>query len=342
MIEDIRGFTLEELEKSFKLLDIESYRAKQVFDWLYKKDAIDFISMKNLSSSVRDKISKYYKITPCVVERVETSSDGVEKFLFRLEDSSFIESVLIPSHDRMSVCLSTQVGCRFACTFCASGAKGFKRNLSASEILGQFLAIKKKIAPERISNVIFMGIGEPLDNYDNLLKAIRVLNHEKGINLGIRKITISSAGLAPAIERLSKEGMQIELSISLHAALDIKRKEILPISKRYPLKLLMEAVKKYAIASKRKITFEYVLLSGFNTALEDAQALVKLLRGLICRVNLIPYNETSARGIYKPPTKMELLFFKDYLLKNGIDVTLRVTRGHDIMAACGQLRAEKS
>ncbi|MFH1692240.1 MAG: 23S rRNA (adenine(2503)-C(2))-methyltransferase RlmN [Candidatus Omnitrophota bacterium] len=342
MIQDIRCFTLEELEKNFKLLGVESYRAKQVFDWVYKKDAIDFVSMKNLSGEARDKIAQYYKISPLLTERIEVSADRVEKFLFKLEDGAFIESVLIPSSDRLSVCLSTQVGCRFACAFCASGSKGFKRNLDTSEILGQFLAIKKKVAPERISNVIFMGIGEPLDNYDNLLKAIRILNHEKGINLGIRKMTISSVGLAPAIERLSKEGMQIELSISLHAAQDAKRKEILPVNKSYPLKVLMPAIEKYANATKRKITFEYVLLSGFNTSLEDAQALVKLLRGLICRVNLIPYNETNARGMYKPPTKMELLFFKDYLLKNGIDVTLRITRGRDIMAACGQLKAERS
>lgn len=341
MIEDIRGFTLEELEKNFKLLGIESYRAKQVFDWLYKNDAIDFVSMKNLSSSVRDKLSQYYKIAPCATERVETSSDDSEKFLFKLEDGALIESVLIPSKERVSVCLSTQVGCRFACAFCASGAGVFKRNLAASEILAQFLAIKKKIAPVRIANVVFMGVGEPLDNYENLLKAIRILNHEKGVNLGIRKMTISSVGLAPAIERLSKEGMQIELSISLHAAIDAKRDELVPANKKYPLKVLMEAVKKYAAVSKRKITFEYVLLSGFNTSLEDAQALVGLARGLISRVNLIPYNKTESRGSYEPPAKMEVLFFKDYLLKNGIDVTLRIPRGRDIMAACGQLRAQR-
>ncbi len=341
MIEDIRCFTLEELEKSFKALQIEPYRAGQVFDWLYKHDTVDFSLMKNLSSSVREKISQYYVVAPFVTERVEASSDGSEKFLFRLEDGALIESVLIPSRDHVSVCLSTQVGCRFACAFCASGSKGFKRNLSPSEIVGQFLAIKKKIAPQRISNVVFMGVGEPLDNYDNLLKTIRILNHEKGINLGIRKMTVSSVGLAPAIERLSKEGLQIELSISLHAALDAKRKELLPVNKRYPLKILMEAVKKYAAATKRKITFEYVLLSGFNTSLEDARALVRLVRDLICRVNLIPYNETNSRAAYNAPTKMELLSFKDYLLKNGIDVTLRIPRGRDIMAACGQLRAER-
>lgn len=341
MIEDIRNFTLEELEKKFKTVQIESYRARQVFDWLYKNDAVDFVSMKNLSSSVHDKLSQYYKIASCVTERVETSSDGSEKFLFKLEDGAFIESVLIPSKERITVCLSTQVGCRFACAFCASGAGGFKRNLATFEILAQFLAIKKKIAPHRIANVVFMGVGEPLDNYENLLRAIRILNHEKGVNLGIRKMTISSVGLAPAIERLSKEGMQIELSISLHAALDAKRREILPVNKRYSLKVLMEAVKKYAAATKRKITFEYVLLGGFNTSLEDAQALVKLLRALICRVNLIPYNETNSRSAYQPPAKMEVLFFKDYLLKNGIDVMLRVPRGRDIMAACGQLRAQR-
>lgn len=341
MIEDIRCFTLEELEKNFKILQIEAFRAKQVFDWLYRHDALDFPSMKNLSQDVRQKISQYYKIIPLTTEHIESSSDGTEKFLFRLEDGAFIESVLIPSRERISVCLSTQVGCRFSCAFCASGSTGFKRNLTSSEIVGQFIEIKKKIAPKRIANVVFMGIGEPLDNYDNLLKAVRILNHEKGINLGIRKMTISSVGLAPAIERLSKEGLQIELSISLHAALDAKRDKLIPVNKRYPLKVLMEAVKKYAQASKRKITFEYVLLGGFNTTLEDAQALIRLIKGLICRVNLIPYNKTKSRLAYDPPAKMELLFFKDYLMKNGVEVTLRNPRGRDIMAACGQLRAEK-
>ncbi len=338
MVEDIRDFSLKELEDRFKALGIERYRARQVFEWLYKKGVEDFALMTNLSSGVKETLARYFAIQTMHLEQIETSVDLTQKFLFRLKDDALIESVSIPFKSRLTVCLSTQVGCRFACAFCASGMLGFKRNLSVSEIVGQLIAIRNNVPAGRITNVVFMGIGEPLDNYENVLRAIRMINSPAGVHLGIRKITISTSGLAPAIERLAKEGLQVELSVSLHAATDEKRSALLPVNRRFPLRILMKAVRDYVTATKRKVTFEYVLLGGYNTALEDASALVRLLRGLNARVNLIPYNPASSRLSFEAPEKLETLFFKSYLLKNGIDATLRMPRGSDIAAACGQLK----
>jgi 23S rRNA (adenine2503-C2)-methyltransferase len=340
MIEEIRNFTLAELENKFKILEIQPYRARQVFGWLYKNGAEDFSLMTNIPGEVRDKIAGYFAIGVPAIEEIEASRDLTQKFLFRLKDGSFIESVSIPFKSRLTVCLSTQVGCRFACAFCASGSLGFKRNLETCEILAQFIAMRKNVPQAAVSNVVFMGIGEPLDNYENVVKSIRIMNSELGIRLGIRKMTISTSGLAPAIERLAKEGLQIELSVSLHAATDAKRTELLPINKRYPLKDLMKAVRAYITATKRKVTFEYVLLGGYNTTVEDAEHLSRWMRGLNARVNLIPYNVSRSRVNFEPPSKLEVLFFKSYLTKKGIDVTLRQPRGADITAACGQLRSD--
>ena len=338
MVEDIRNFTLPELEDKFKALGIEPYRARQVFSWVYKKGIEDFSLMTNLSADIKEKLSGYFALESLKVEEIETSQDLTQKFLFRLHDDSLIESVSIPFKSRLSVCLSTQVGCRFSCAFCASGSLGFKRNLETAEILAQYIAMRKNVAESRITNVVFMGVGEPLDNYENVLRSIRIMNAELGIHLGIRKMTISTSGIAPAIERLSKEGLQVELSISLHAADDEKRSGLLPVNRRYPLKVLLGAVRTYIAATKRKVTFEYVLLGGYNTSVEDAQALVRLLRGLDSKVNLIPYNPSHSRIRFEAPTKLEVLFFKSFLIKNGIDATVRMPRGSDIMAACGQLR----
>jgi 23S rRNA (adenine2503-C2)-methyltransferase len=337
MIEDIRNLTLKELEKSFQTRGLPSYRARQVYGWLYVKSADDFSLMTNLPQDVKEFLQEFYTISAPVVEKILTSSDQTRKFLLRLQDGSLIESVSIPAASRLTACLSTQVGCRYCCAFCASGSAGFKRHLEVSEILGQFLTIAKNNPQSRISNVVFMGVGEPLDNYDNLLRAIRILNDEHGIKLGARKMTISTCGLSQRIERLSREGLQLELSVSLHAAIDEKRSQILPVNKRFPLKPLIEALRLYAKATKRKITFEYVLLRGFNTAVEDAQALVRLIHGLNARVNLIPYNPVASRMGFEPPVKLEVLFFKNYLEKHGVDVTWRMPRGADIAAACGQL-----
>lgn len=338
MVEDIRGFSLEELEKKFAALGWERYRARQVFAWLYKKGVEDFSLMENIPAALRKELASYFTIGTPVLEKILTAADLTQKFLFRLKDGPLIESVTIPARSRLTACLSTQAGCKFSCGFCASGILGFKRNLAVSEIVGQLIAMRHHVPENKVSNVVFMGVGEPLDNYDNLLSAIRLFNSEEGLHMGARKMTISTVGMAEAIERLSKEGLQVELSISLHAATDRKRSEILPVNKRYPLAVLMKAVRAYYQATKRKLTFEYVLLGGFNTSVEDAQSVIRLLRGLNARVNLIPYNEVSSRFKFHAPTKPEVLFFKSYLEKHGIEATLRMPRGGDIAAACGQLR----
>ncbi|MDD2866094.1 MAG: 23S rRNA (adenine(2503)-C(2))-methyltransferase RlmN [Candidatus Omnitrophica bacterium] len=338
MVEDIRNITLGELEKNLCAGGFPAYRARQVFAWLYKKGVEDFAAMANLPQDLKVFLKTYYAIQPPAVEKILTSSDLTQKFLLRLKDRSLIESVSIPAKSRLTACLSTQVGCRYSCAFCASGTAGFRRHLDAGEILGQFLTIARNVPEGHISNVVFMGIGEPLDNYENLMRAIRILNDEHGVRLGARKMTISTCGLAPAIERLSREKLQLELSVSLHAATDEKRSQLLPVNKRFPLETLMRALRVYVQATKRKITFEYVLLRAFNTTVDDAQALIALIRGLNARVNLIPFNPAVSRMGFEPPVKLEVLFFKSYLEKHGVDVTLRLPRGSDISAACGQLR----
>ncbi len=337
MVEDIRNYTLKELEERFKSLGLPPYRARQVYSWLYKNNVEDFSLMANLPKDVRERLGQVFAIEKLGLEEIETSRDLTQKFLFRLKDDSLIEGVSIPFKSRVTVCLSAQVGCKFSCAFCASGLLGFKRDLSTSEILSEFIAIRKNVSSQ-ITNVVFMGIGEPLDNYDNVMRAIRIMNSQEGICLGARKMTISTAGFAPGIERLSKEGLQVELSVSLHAATDEKRSEILPINRRFPLKVLFEAIRKYYDATKRKVTFEYVLLGGYNTSVEDAQSLIRLMRGLNAKVNIIPYNPVISRIGFQAPTKLEVLFFKSYLAKNGIEATVRMPRGADIAAACGQLK----
>jgi 23S rRNA (adenine2503-C2)-methyltransferase len=337
MVEDIRNYTLKELEEKFKSLGLPPYRARQVYGWLYKKDVEDFSLMANLPQDVKERLKEVFAIEKLGLEEIETSRDLTQKFLFRLKDDALIEGVSIPFKSRVTVCLSAQVGCKFSCAFCASGLLGFKRDLSTSEIVSEFIAIRKNVSG-RITNVVFMGIGEPLDNYDNSMRAIRIMNSGSGIHLGARKMTISTAGFAPGIERLSKEGLQVELSVSLHAATDEKRSEILPINRRFPLKVLFEAIRKYYDATKRKVTFEYVLLGGYNTGVADAQSLIRLMRGLNAKVNIIPYNPVISRIGFQAPSKLEVLFFKSYLVKNGIEATVRMPRGADIAAACGQLK----
>lgn len=339
MVENIREFSLLELEARFKTQGIQPYRARQVFGWLYDKGVEEFSGMTNLPRDLQEKLASFYRIEKPEIVRIVTARDMTQKFVFKLADGALIESVSIPAKSRLTVCLSTQVGCKFGCLFCASGANGFRRNLTTAEILSQFIAIRRHVPEGHVSNIVFMGVGEPLDNYAALMKAIRILNDALGVRLGARKITISTAGLVPGIDKLGQEGMQLELSVSLHAATDEKRSQLMPINRRYPLKQVMGAVRRYILATKRKVTFEYVLLGGFNTTVEDAEALCRLARGTLTRVNLIPYNPGIGRAAFEAPTKLEVLFFKSYLTKKGLDVTLRMPRGEDIAAACGQLRA---
>lgn len=336
-MQDIKGLNLIELKKVLKGWQEEEFHAGQVFTWIYKKGVRDFAAMSDLSSSLRLKLKENFSLGSLKLKDVRLSVDGTEKFLFELLDKNSVEAVSIPAEGRVTGCVSTQVGCKFACRFCASAIKGFKRNLSVSEILEQALMLKDCSQAKKLTHLVFMGTGEPLDNYENVLKAIRIINSKDTLNIGARRITISTCGILPGIKRLSEEGLQIELSVSLHVANDMIRSRIMPINKAYPLKALLAACREYIKKTNRQITFEYVLIAGLNSDLQSAKELSKILKGLNCKVNLIPANFIREPDV-KPPNKLEILYFRDCLLKSGIHVTLRKPRGQDIEAACGQLR----
>ncbi len=325
-----------------------AYRAKQIFHSLYQKGIADPGGMSDLPKELRDLLSGQFSGPTLEVVTEQKSADGTTKWLFRLGDGQFIESVLIPVEGRASgkrserktICLSTQVGCAYGCAFCASGMDGFRRNLSAGEIVQEVLAAERSLKPARVTNLVFMGMGEPLSNYDNLLRAVRVLNDPEGLKVGARKITISTVGLVPMIERLSKEGLQVELSISLHAPNDDLRGQIMPVNRRYPLSQLMGAARAYVRATKRIITFEYILIDGVNDAPEQARELAALLKGLLCKVNLIPCHPIPGAPFARPPMK-RMLAFEGVLKEKKIVCTLRRSRGLDIDGACGQLRLRR-
>jgi len=336
-MQDIKGLNLIELKKVLRDWEEEEFRAGQVFAWIYKKGARDFAAMSDLSFSLRLKLKENFSLESLKLSDKRLSTDGTEKFLLGLSDKSFVEAVSIPAENRVTGCVSTQAGCKFACGFCASGLAGFKRNLSVAEIIGQVLFLKDFSLIKKLTHLVFMGSGEPLDNYDNLLKSIRIINSRDAFNIGARRITVSTCGIIPGIKKLATEGLQIELSVSLHASDDKTRSKIMPVNKAYPLKALLTACREYIKKTNRQVTFEYVLIQGLNSDLQSSRELSRILRGLNCKVNLIPANFVEELGI-EPPNKLEILLFKDCLLKAGLSVTLRKPRGADIEAACGQLR----
>jgi len=334
---DIKELALDELGPILKEWGFPVFHARQIFAWLYKKGAADFNQMSDLSQDLRECLQARFYLFGFTTVSTLRSCDGTTKFLFKLKDASLVEAVTIPEESRVTTCLSSQVGCKFACNFCASGLTGFKRNLTCGEIIEQLCHLKNSSHDNRITHVVFMGTGEPLDNYDNVLKAIRIINSESGFSIGARRITISTSGIPPAIERLSGEDLQIELSVSLHAASDKTRTRLMPINKKYPLRALLKACRAYIRKTNRQITFEYILIKGINSDLPSARELSTLLRGLNSKVNLIVCNSVKELGIL-PPNKLEVLLFKNQLIKSGVHVTLRRSRGEDIEAACGQLR----
>jgi 23S rRNA (adenine2503-C2)-methyltransferase len=337
-MQDIKNFTLTELEGVLKEWGERPYHAKQIFSWIYQRGAGSFDAMSDLSLVLRNRLKEDFCLSSLKLSKNFKSLDGTEKFLFELKDGNLLEAVNIPETDRITGCISTQAGCRFACRFCASGLRGFKRSLTAAEMAGEVMYLCNSSGAARLTHVVFMGTGEPLDNYENVLKAIRIINSAEGLGIGARRITISTCGIIPGIKRLAQEGLQIELSISLHAADDKTRASLMPINKKYPLKELIKACGEYIHKTGRQITFEYILIKGLNSGLQNAQKLSTILRGLrLSKVNLIPANPVKELKI-GPPEKLEALLFKDYLLKQGLNVTLRRPRGKDIEAACGQLR----
>jgi len=365
-MQDIKELGLKELEDKILSWGLPKYHAKQIFSWIYQKRAFDFSSMSNLPQALRNKLTGEFYILGLALADLQKSTDGTTKFLFELKDKNLIEAVNIPMRKRapgliapwhkglpsappvggqagarlcaVTGCISSQVGCKFYCQFCASGLKGFKRDLTVGEILDEVLYLKNNTQQAELTHIVFMGTGEPLDNYENVLKSIRIINSPQAFNIGARRITISTSGIIPGIKKLATEDLQIELSISLHAADDKTRSQLMPVNKKYPLEALIKCCHEYIAKTNRQITFEYILIKGLNSNLSSAQNLVKLLKDLrLAKVNLIPANSIPELKII-PPSKAEILIFKECLFKSGINVTLRQKRGQDIEAACGQLR----
>jgi 23S rRNA (adenine2503-C2)-methyltransferase len=337
-MQDIKELTLRELEDILGDWKYPKFHAQQIFSWIYQKPIREFAQMSDLPLDLRKRLKENFYLFGFRLLKKLKSKDKTEKFLFVLKDDNLIEAVTIPTQKRITGCISTQVGCKFKCSFCASGLLGFKRNLTSGEMLEEILWLKNESSHKKLTHLVFMGIGEPLDNYDNVIKAIRIINSPLGLNIGARRITISTCGIISGIKRLSQENLQIELSISLHAADDAIRSRIMPVNKVYPLRNLLEACRGYIKKTNRQITFEYLLIKGINSDLPNAQKLVTILADLkLCKVNLIPAN-TIKECRLEPPERREILQFREYLLKQGLNVTLRRARGEDIAAACGQLR----
>lgn len=334
---DIKSLDYNELIKEITLLGEKSFRSKQIYEWMHIKLANNFNEMTNLSKDLREKLEENFELVNIQVEERKTSqSDETSKFLFALKDGCIIESVLMKYKHGNSVCISSQVGCRMGCRFCASTLGGLERNLTPSEMLDQIYQISR-ITGERVSNVVVMGTGEPFDNYDNLLKFMQILTDEHGLNISQRNITVSTCGIVEKIRALAEEELQITLAISLHAPNDIIRRELMPVANRYSIEEVIAACKYYYSKTSRRITFEYSLVQGVNDSEQNALDLVKLIRGMNCHVNLIPVNPIKERS-FKHSTAPFIQKFKNLLEKNRINVTIRREMGTDIDAACGQLR----
>ena len=335
-MKNIKEYNLDELQNELVALGEKKYRAEQIFKWLYVDKVKEFDEMTNLSIELREKLKKEYTMCNFKILKKQEASDGTKKYLFDVLDGNAIESVLMEYHHGKTICVSSQIGCKMGCKFCASTGIKFIRSLTCGEIVEQVLAVEQDIG-DKISNIVFMGIGEPFDNYDNVMKAIKIINNQKGLNIGARHISISTSGLVPMIYKFADEELQCTLSISLHATNDAKRSSMMPINNRYNIEELMEACKYYINKTNKRISFEYALAKDNNDNLDDAKELVKLLKGMLCHVNLIPINKIE-NGNYVKSTNENIIRFRDYLNKNGIVATIRRELGSDIDAACGQLR----
>lgn len=334
---DIRSLSLDELKIEMESIGEKAFRAKQVYEWLHTKLADSFEEMTNLSKDLREKLDTTYRIPSVkMLERQVSKMDGTNKFLFQLEDENVVESVLMRYKHGNSVCISSQVGCRMGCKFCASTIGGLERNLLSSEMLGQIYQIQK-ISGERVSNIVIMGTGEPLDNYDNFVRFIRLVSDENGLNISQRNITVSTCGIVPNIKRLAEEGFQITLALSLHGSTQEKRKTLMPIANKYELSEVLDACDYYFEKTGRRISFEYSLVQGVNDRDEDARELIGILKPRNCHLNLIPVNPIKERDFQKPSRK-SAEEFKNRIEKSGVNVTIRREMGSDIDGACGQLR----
>ena len=336
MKKNIKNFTYDELIDELINIGEKKFRAEQIFKWIHQENVTTFDEMTNLSKELREKLKENYSINNFNILNKLESKDGTKKYLFDILDGNAIETVLMQYKYGYSVCVSSQVGCKMGCTFCASTGIPFERSLEPGEIVEQILNVQRE-EKIRVSNVVFMGIGEPLDNYENVIKAISILNDPKGLNIGTRHISISTSGVVPNIYRLANENIQCTLSISLHSADNEKRSSMMPVNKAYPIEELIQACKDYIKITNRRISFEYALAKDNNDNLEDAKRLVHLLKGMLCHVNLIPINKIE-NGKFIKSTNDNIIKFRDYLNENGIVATIRRELGSDIDAACGQLR----
>lgn len=352
---DLKNLTQDDLAAEMTKLGEPAYRAGQILAWIYRQRVASIDAMSNLPKSLREKLAAAFDFTALNLARKQGARDATQKFLWQLSDGQFVESVLIPASpalygdrsDRHTLCVSTQVGCAYGCKFCASGLDGFKRNLTPAEIVDQILAVEREadhIAPRRsaigprlVNNLVFMGMGEPLANYDNVLRAIRLITAPWGVGIGARKITVSTSGLVPQIQKLADEPQQIRLAVSLHGATDEVRAKIMPVNRRWPLKELLAACESYGQRRQRMMTFEYILIDGVNDSLDQAEKLAGIAKRLRAKVNLIPYNAVEGLPWKRPGEERQLAFHK-VLRRHAIPATLRLEKGTDIDAACGQLR----
>jgi 23S rRNA (adenine2503-C2)-methyltransferase len=344
--ESIYGITLAGLVECLRELGQPNYRAAQILEWVYAKRIEGFEQMTSLPAALRAALEERFEFATLDPVRVLGAEDTTRKYLFRLGDGALIETVLIPASpalygetsDRRTLCVSTQVGCAYGCKFCASGLDGWSRNLSAGEIVGQIVRVEQ-LSGERVSNLVFMGMGEPLANFKNLQPALEILNAPWGVTIGARRITISTSGLAPQIRELAELPLQVRLAVSLHGATDPVRDQIMPVNKKYPLAKLLEACEYFAQRRKQRITFEYILIRGVNDRAEDAAALVEVAGRVGAKVNCIPYNTVDGL-LWERPDEAQQDLFMSVLKRGGVVATLRREKGHDIAAACGQLRRQ--
>ncbi|WLR52293.1 23S rRNA (adenine(2503)-C(2))-methyltransferase RlmN [Bacillus tianshenii] len=337
-------YTLQfhEMQEKLKEWGEPKFRATQIFEWLYQKRVTSFEEMTNLSKGLRDRLSNEFEITTLKTIIQQTATDGTIKFLFEMKDGYSIETVLMRHDYGNSVCVTTQVGCRIGCNFCASTLGGLKRNLEAGEIVAQVVKVQQALdeMDERVSSVVIMGIGEPFDNYDSMMSFLRIINDDKGINIGARHITVSTSGIIPRIYDFANEGMQINFALSLHAPNSELRTRLMPINKAYKLPELMDSIRYYVDKTGRRVTFEYGLFGGVNDQAEHAEELADLIKDLKCHVNLIPVNYVPERDYVRTPRE-QIFEFERILKKRGINATIRREQGSDIDAACGQLRAKE-
>ncbi len=362
---DLKNLTLPALEQFLQGKGKERFRATQIFKWIFQKDARSFEEMTNISKDLRKELSETTFISNIEPEAVEQGSDGTRKYLFNLEDGQGVEAVLIPIEGRNTLCISSQVGCAMACEFCLTGTFKLTRNLTTAEIVNQIMAVKRDLhlnppalasdlqnippfpddgddteepaSPADIRNIVMMGMGEPLHNLDNVIPAIQIMIDGNGLQLSNRRVTVSTCGLVPEMERLGREVPNVNLAVSLNATTDELRDRIMPVNRRYPLKELLRACREFPLPGRRKVTFEYVMLGGVNDSLEDAKRLLKLISDIPNKVNLIPFNEHEGCG-FKAPTQAAIDAFHKYLIDRHVTVITRDSRGSDISAACGQLK----